>query len=563
MESENLDVPDIIEGKVSKEVFVPILDRSSSNSSQSSDERTSRFLFDNYSTDEKDPNTPESKIINENGDPSFLLASHCLDFFVKRMGGKDYGPRGKNFLDAEDPDLWAQLDKMWLEAPLLCLKLIFYKGDCRGGSKEKRLWLVCFNWLMHAHPTVAWKCLPLIPTFRYWKDLVNVIAIRPEGGDLFRSWTKEVATIFSKQLQKDLALLKSPEVGKGISLSAKWTPSEKSAGQKRSGRLLNLIRNYFGMTAQRFRKEVLSPLRTHIKVVEQFMCAREWERINYSHVPSVAMHTYRKAFEKHDQAGFNKWLRQLKAGEKGVKVQVSQLFPHTVAEKYLRNGDYDELTEQQWKALVDSTVKSGSFNRSLVIADTSSSMTGIPMNVAISLGILITNSIKGIFHNKIINFSTEPSFHTLSGSSLHDDVQILKRVPWGGSTDLDKVFEMILKRAEEEKVSNDDMPSRLFILTDMQFNYVGSKNGALERAEKSFKNKGYSMPEVICWNLGSDISTVASGDHTPGVSMISGFSQDILKVILRGGFPSPYQTMISAIEDPRYDCFNSIIKESQ
>lgn len=488
----------------------------------------------------------------ENGDPAYLTASSCLDFFVKWMGAKEYGPKGSRALSDEDNLLWPLLDKMWAESPLLCLKLIFYKGDCRGGSKEKRLWLVSFFWLMDRHQAVAEKCLQHVPFFRYWKDLVKIAGKGPY-------WSQLVASLFYSQLTKDLDALRNPETNKGISLCAKWVPTEKSAGDRSAPLLLPSIRSLFGMDARQFRKTVTTPLRAHVKVVESFMCSQRWGSIEYSHVPSVAMNTYRKAFQLHDGERFAEWLQKLKSGDKSVKIQVGQLFPHTVAQAYLRGGAYDELTEQQWKALVEKTRALGTFDKALVVSDTSGSMSGVPMDVSVSLGVLISNSAKGAWKNILVNFDSNPAFHKLTGTCLRDDISTVRSVPWGGSTNLDGVFDILLSRAQEMEVPAEDMVTRIFILTDMQFNAACGGDGALVRAAEKFKAAGYQVPEIVCWNLRDSIVSVAAEDHTPGVCMLSGFSQDALKAVLKGGVPSPYQTMVNAVEDPRYDVLNAIL----
>ena len=52
------------------------------------------------------------------------------------------------------------------------------------------------------------------------------------------------------------------------------------------------------------KKQYTSPLRQYINVVERYMCEKNWDKIDYSKVPSCAMKRLKKAFE-------NKYLTNL------------------------------------------------------------------------------------------------------------------------------------------------------------------------------------------------------------------------------------------------------------
>lgn len=460
------------------------------------------------------------------------------------MGGKDYGPRGKKAL--EFGSLSTQLSQMWEENPETTLRLIFFKGDCRGGSKEKRLFLVCFDWLVQEHPQVARRCLPHIPDFRSWKDLVRIAQRAP-------ALNQAIASLFARQLEQDLQAL---EEKKDISLCAKWVPSEKSGYDKANPGLLSKIRELLTVNQRDFRVKIISPLRKHLDVVERKMCAHEWDQINYNRVPSVAMNMYKKVFDQWDGQRYQEWIQSIAEG-KG-KVNVGQLYPHELVSYYLKNDCVeDSLTEAQWSTMVENTRKLGKFGKSLAIVDTSGSMSGTPLLVAISLGLLLTECADPEWRNLLINFDSNPKFFVIEPGSLRQRIQQVRSLPWGGSTDIDLVFTMLLARAQERKLPPEQMPDRLYIFTDMQFNQVtgNTRFTGLERIQQYYQRAGYPFPEIICWNLRETKgSNFFCSDETPGVCMLSGFSQDILSGVLEGGVPSPAKIMRRLLYSARYDC---------
>lgn len=527
-------------------------------------------------------------MFNENGDISHQLESSNLEFFSKFVGAKEYGAKGTLALDDFSAEIFSILDKMWEESPELTIKNIFQKGDCRGGAKEKRLFIVAMNWLIKNH--IEWANLEHVPEYRYWKDLVTLVTIN-------KNILHKVVDLFATQLQKDV---KSLIIGESVSLCAKWVPTEGCAEDKLFPEFLKSLRKRMRLTSRELRTNYLTPLRAHLKIVETSMCENKWEEIDYSKVPSVAMQRYRKTFEKRDSDRFSEWIGALSKGE--AKVNVSQLFPHDVVKPYLigRSG-VDELIEAQFNALVEETRKLGTFKRSLVISDTSGSMAGTPMDVSISLGILISRCLDEPFKNFMINFSEHPKFTQLSGNSLYSDVKTLKTMDWGGNTNLDAVFDMLLEKAIECKVPADEMPTRLYILTDMQFDAVDSvyfteeteesekiyeiyeskdtqcsypgiwmdenstprepqtprePKGALSRTKQKFSVHGYTPPEIVCWNLRGNIESFAMSDKESGVCMISGFSPSVMKCIMRGNIPNPYTVMTQALLCERYERLN-------
>lgn len=353
--------------------------------------------------------------------------------------------------------------------------------------------------------------------------------------------------------------------GEPCSLVAKWAPTEGRKHDKMTHAAF-FIRSKLECSPRQYRTYYLTPLRAYLRIMESFMCKNEWSAINYSKVPSVAMNRLKKAFNRNDKERFEAWKTALVSGtDPKVKVNASQVFLHDLVRPYMGSHPEDVVTEKQWEALVAEGI---ALKDSIVLSDVSGSMYGIPMEVSIALGIFISEMTAEPFRNQVITFETCPRFFHLTEKSLCSRVNQLKSAPWGGTTDFQAVFNLILDRAlgynqteygktkVRDAVPPEMMPKRLFVLSDMQFN-IADKGGNFmtnyEVIKSKYASAGYPMPAIIFWNLRGKTGDFPVNAMENGVSMVSGFSQDLLKAVVNSKDMSPYGTMRSAIDDERYD----------
>jgi hypothetical protein len=483
-------------------------------------------------------------IINEKGAYSLATTNNArVDLFFKMTQDSHQNP---NFFE------W--IEKSWEESPLDTMKIIFQSRDCRGGKGTKKTFINAMKHLSYEHPAWVEENMAIIPTFGRYKDWIQLI------NDNTRD---QIIYLICKQLNDDVANMKE---GNPISLLAKWIPSEKKKLNKKNyiTKLITkqLYEEHEKEPYKRFRKEYLTPLRYYLKIVENYMCSNRWEEIDFSIVPSCAMNRLKKAFQKHTPEKFTDWLNAVKEGRS--KINAGQLQPHELAKHYINGGEYDEVVELQWQQIVENTSQLGNFEDSIVLSDVSGSMDGVPMEVSIALGILISSLTAEPFRNIVIPFDTNPSMHIIpkSCTTLQQKVESMKEVPWGGTTDLYKVFELILNRARQYGLSPEQMPKRLYILSDMQFDSAidCDTKTVFESIEDMYSKTIYTRPDIIFWNLRSDTTIdFPVCDTQKGVATISGFSPSILKNILNGDEVTPYTIMRNVIDDVRY----SVIKKPQ
>ncbi|OQR89948.1 hypothetical protein ACHHYP_05921 [Achlya hypogyna] len=433
----------------------------------------------------------------------------------------------------------------YAEDPLHTLKIVAYLRDIRGGKGERLAGRLALRWLAECAPEALTHNLHLyVSEYGRYDDLLALMGTQLEITAL---------TVFSDQLRADLAAI-DDEAGT-VSLCAKWVPSENKAADKQNHVTAKLARR-MGLSRAELRKKYLSPLRARLQLLERFMCAKEWEAIDLNKVPSVAMHRYGQkehVFARHLGEAFAAWKAGLKTGE--TKVNATVLFPHQVVERYYnKGGDVDPLVEAQWSALVQEGRKLGVLSRTLVMSDVSGSMTGLPMLISIALGLFISELAQDEYKDLVMTFETKPQFHHVRGTSLQERVANLASAPWGGSTNLLAALRLILNLACRKAITGDKMPERIIIVSDMQFNEAdGRFRTNYELAHDMFKRAGYEIPHVVFWNVNGAVTDFPTLGSQAKVSLVSGYSHSIMKATLNGTSITPFDTMLEAINDERYD----------
>ena len=128
----------------------------------------------------------------------------------------------------------------------------------------------------------------------------------------------------------------------------------------------------------------------------------------------------------------------------------------------------------------------------------------------------------------------------------------LTRAHWGGSTNLQATFDLILNKAIAHKLSQNDMPKRLFIISDMQFDAADRNSMTNFQAIKSkYAASGYVKPDIIFWNVcgSSDDYPVSVTDD--GTALVSGFSSSILSSFINQKEFSPYTILRTVLDSER------------
>jgi hypothetical protein len=123
------------------------------------------------------------------------------------------------------------------------------------------------------------------------------------------------------------------------------------------------------------------------------------------------------------------------------------------------------------------------------------------------------------------------------------------------STNVEKVFTVILNSAVSNNVPESEMPTMIIILSDMEFNQ-GTRGNWNKSAQEIFESKyaeaGYKIPKIVYWNIQSRNNNFPVQFNKEGVALVSGFSPSLLTSVLSGKDLTPYTMMMDVINSERY-----------
>ena len=488
----------------------------------------------------------------DNGEDALsTTGSYCLDFFATSgsMRGADVTKKITAF------------NRAWNEDPLTALKLLFYTRDIRGGYGERDTFNEILAYLADKHPETVSKNLWAILEFGRASDLYTLISTKAEN-DMWK--------FMKNQFELDYENMKQD---KSVSLLAKWIKSPKASSKKTTsiGRL-TLKKLGYEHNRNEYRHKLVE-LRHYLDIPEIKMCQGKWSEIEYAKVPSRCMFRYNKAFAKHDTERYNKYLADVNNGNQ--KMNMGAVTPCDIMAEALKIAfdnapkyNWDSI-ETMWKSLPDTVI-----GNAVVMADTSGSMTHgsasiPPIAVAIALATYISQRNKGDLKDVYMSFNANPRWHNIDFESLRDTVMyMLKDKTWGNNTNIEAAFDLVLKTLINGKVSPEDAPKALIIISDMQFDecnglystkndfekdeYGNFKLTFTAKMQEKFKKAGYELPQLIYWNVDSKTTAFHAAKSDSGVTLVSGFSVNVLTQVFENIGKSPYEAMMATISSERY-----------
>lgn len=481
-----------------------------------------------------------------NGAPAFSsTGSARLDLFFSGM------VRG-----ADEAKICRLLTTSFLEGSADTVRILLHARDIRGDGKGERLVVThALMWLRQNKPATYLLNVDTFVSLGYFKDLL-VIALQVHERKLPKLGTRELVEleILAGHLRLDAKRL--DDGAEAVSLAGKWAPTLGGAADRKACLAKRLARLLFPGEPKAFQlyRCLLSKLRAHLRVTERLICQGKWDKVQFSQVPSKAHQLLKQAFSRHESERYQQYLERLAEGKE--KICAGAIHPHEVAGQYINRTlrREDATVEGQWRAILDKTRKAvgNGLGSALSVVDVSGSMSGLPMTVAVTLGLIVADMAGGPFKNRMITFHRDPKWHCVrSNTSLFEKVESALRMPWGMNTDFFKVFQMILSTALEHNTKPEDMPQTLFVFSDMEFDRATTD--PYESTHKSviqlYERHGYTPPAIVYWNLNGRSNTVPVRQGEAGVSLISGFSIDLLKLFLGGEELSPLAVMMRAIAD--------------
>ena len=477
-------------------------------------------------------------LATENGMPTHSTSgSFVVDLYYKMGGYRKNAEPLNNLIQI----FYAALG----ENPNLAIKCLFNLRDPRNGMGERKSGRILWHYLAQSHPNIVRNLLQYVPVFGRWDDMFYFLGTPVEE--------EAIGLLYHAILSGD-------------KLAAKWTVRENKRGPEefQKGQIAKHLMKMWELSPDQYR-DLLSK---NTEVVETLMCGKNWGKIVFEHVPSQAMSKYRNAFKKNDAERFARYLEAVNSGKK--KINTGTISPVDIVSKY-STYSFDATLEALWKNLPDRVPANISF---LPICDVSGSMSGVPMSVSISLGIYLAERNKTSFRNGFMTFSQDPRFVLLTGRNLQENIKIVRATQKAENTDLEKVFLYILEQARKNNLSQEDLPTHLMIISDMQFDECVGRNrrggsygagslerpfdkSALEMIREMYREYGYTCPSIFFWNVRTS-SGVPAKVTDEGVGLISGYSTNLLENVLTGKL-SPLAQVEAILNNGRYDFVNEVV----
>lgn len=480
-----------------------------------------------------------NRTYTENGAPTYATSgSHCLDLFAT-IGA---------LRSAEEQEILRRFVRAFTENPDLAMKTLFFARDVRGGLGERRVFRLCLNWLAKNAPDSVRKNMPYVAEYGRWDDLLALLGTPCE---------KDALATIRRQLEADWNAM---DMGDDVSLLAKWLPSV-NASNPQTVQDAKRIARYLGLRDAQYRK-MLVQLRQRIRILENNLREKDYT-FDYAKQPSKAMFKYRKAFQRNDGERYGAFLKKVSDGE--AKMHADTLMPYELVEPYLeyrwgRSNFMRDISQEEkdslnatWAALPAFT----SGENALAIIDTSGSMYDsgkpLPAAVALSLGLYFAEHNTGAFKNHFIEFSRRPQLIEVKGDTFADRLRYVASFNEVADTNLEAVFNLILNTAVRNKVSQEELPATLYLISDMEFNVCvhNAKATNFENAKAKFEAHGYQLPKIVFWNVRSCNAQQPVTQNEQGVALVSGCSPRIFRMLSSGNL-SPMGYMLDILGAERY-----------
>jgi hypothetical protein len=509
--------------------------------------------------------------------------------------------------------------------------LAFQTRDCRGGKGERTLFYNLLIELFASYPQTVLNLVPFIANYGYYKDFMNILSeigmsatyspLRDRILDVVTNQLIADEAVIEKHTEKKVSKGNSEDnAGPSITLCAKYMPRESNKWQTNNKEVFRLLleRLFPSETDYTHRKvlyrKLITKLTAVIDIPEVKMCGKRFAEIEFDKVPSICMKKNRKAFANEKLKGDLKpsetetgnrsmeedrilCRQHLLEALKDKKIKGKQNMPHEIVHLLMDNRKQPsevekDIFQNQWEAIKNDILsqmkeKAGdqglNLGRLVPLVDVSGSMQGTPMEVAIALGILISEVNHPHFRDRFITFETSPSWCDLStAGTIVDKVRIARHASWGGSTDIEKAFQLIEDAITKFKIPPVEIPD-LIIFSDMQFDTAvggeAAQQSQLTRIGNRFAALGKKLygtplpaPKIIFWNLRGDTEGFPATADSENVIMLSGFSPSLFKHLLDGTAmeeapekkkPTPWDIFRKAMDDERYHAVRTVLSDSQ
>ena len=482
-----------------------------------------------------------NRTFTENGAVTLASTySDCLDLFAT-VGALRKAP---------EQEILDRFIRAYTEDPDKAMKIIFFARDIRGGLGERRVFRTVMTYLAANEPASVKKNIEYFGEYGRYDDLLSLMGTPCE---------KDMLAYVARQFAADMASLRA---GESVSLLAKWMPSVNASNADTVAMAKKIARS-MKMTDREYRK-ALAELRAKIRIIENNLREKDYT-FDYSKQPSKAMFKYRAAFMRNDGERYGAFIHKVSKGE--AKLNAKTVMPYELVDPFLTGGwftgrtfmrDISEAEKRVLNATWESMPDYGGDQNAIAVIDTSGSMycsnNPRPASVALSLGLYFAERNKGIFHNHFIEFSRTAKLIEIKGKTFADRLRYIASFNEIADTNIEAVFDLILRAAVKNRIPQKEMPATLYIISDMEFNWC-VRNASLtnfENAKRQYAKHGYRLPNVVFWNVQSRNKQQPVTMNEQGVALVSGCTPKLFSMVASGRI-DPYSVMMDIVGSERYE----------
>ena len=445
------------------------------------------------------------------------------------------------------------------------LVLAFQTRDIRGGKGERKLFRDLLTLILKAKPVLAWS-LVLVPEYGRWDDVWSFMGLNQVVDKVI-----DEVVLYKFRLDQE---------SDTPSLLAKWLPREVYKGENKL--VLHFANLFFPLTPAnerlRLYRKTVAFLNRRINTTEIKMCGGSWSSIEPGSVPGQLLKRNKHAFfnkrsevlrrrvvrlvdrfpEVPDRvACANNFKEHMESNKKVNGGQTTMPNEHVRSVLTSYDSEMDSVIEAQWSEIRKETQTGGGLGDAVIMCDFSGSMDGVPKEVSLALGILGSEVAAPAFKDHILTFDSTPRWHSFAGlTTLRQKVESVGYLGQGTSTNFQEACELVLARLVEHKVSVEDAPKQLIVITDMGFDAASNDTWQtqFQMVRASFGSKGYESPLIVCWNVSTTYTDTHATADEVGVVQLSGWSPSVLKALQTGlKVHTPYEGLRALLDSPRYD----------
>ena len=132
---------------------------------------------------------------------------------------------------------------------------------------------------------------------------------------------------------------------------------------------------------------------------------------------------------------------------------------------------------------------------------------------------------------------------------------------------MEAAFDKILNVAIDNHVPQNEMVKALIVISDMEFDEAidtrdwetrmsgkeaNDNWGFYDRMAEKYARAGYTIPNVIFWNVNARNDTFHTDADKAGVQLVSGQSTTTFKHLMKALNKTPYELMMEVLELERY-----------